>query len=95
VNVEFTQAELEILDFACDSCSCESYYRYKCNKCRRIGAGYVTDRQEAVEALLDSGLIYRNSYHNLRPTKAGAKLIQGHLGKTVYKVMNGGGQEHE
>lgn len=95
MKVEFSQSELEILDFASGSCSCESYYRYKCEKCKKIAAGYVTDRQEAVEALMKSGLIYRNSYHSLRPTKAGAKLIQEHVGKTVYKVMNGGGQENE
>ena len=94
MKVEVTEEERELLEHAGDTCSCESYYSYKCQKCRRTGKGYVTSRPDGYKALIEGGLVYHNSYHGLRPTKAGAAICKA-LDITVWSVHSGRGVEQE
>lgn len=89
-----TEEERELLYHARWSCSCESYYRFQCSKCQQVGKGFVTDRQKAVDSLINIGMIYRNSYHGIRPTKAGHKFC-GEIGVKTFHCYNKEAREHE
>lgn len=94
MKIEVTKEERELLEHAVGTCGCESYYSYHCQKCRDTGKGFVTSRKEGYQSLSDAGLVYHNSYHGLRPTKAGASICKA-LGITVWSVHSGRGVEQE
>lgn len=94
MEIHVTEEERELLEYARWSCGCEAYYRFRCSKCRQSGEGFVTDRPTGYKSLKEAGMIYHNSYHGLRPTKAGAVLCEN-LGITVWPVRIGGADKYE
>lgn len=56
----------DFLEWAKRSCMCESYYSYRCQKCRDVASGYLEKNKEVLDHCLDEGLVEWNSYHTLR-----------------------------
>jgi hypothetical protein len=76
-SISKKSALIELLEFAEETCGCESYYHYQCSKCKKMARGYM-DQPEIKKAYEDNKDSYFtwNTYHGLSLTPSGKELLK-------------------
>ena len=67
----------QVLEFAEDTCSCESYYRYTCSKCRKSSDfSNEEDIAKAIKLAKDREYVFYHHYHGLYLTDDGKEFLK-------------------
>jgi ribosomal protein S19E (S16A) len=69
---------IELLEFAEETCGCESYYGYRCSKCKKTARGFTQQPEikKVYEENKPLGYFSFDDYHGLSLTPSGEELLK-------------------